>query len=852
MALLPDLVGRIRLDMSELNRAQGEASSRGAAIGSALGTAVGSLAGGLLAAAGEKVLTFVSGSIDAFAQLEDATSVTGIKFGDFAGDVENFATSADKSFGLSKRAALEAANTFGTFGKAAELTGKPLADFSTQMTGLAGDMASFSGTTPDEAVQALGAAFRGEYDPIERYGVLINKEMVNQKALQMGLAATKDEITKGDEVMATRQLILEQTGQAQGDFARTGDSVANSQKRVSAETENAQAALGEKLAPAYLVVLNALNQVITGVTAFIDVIGRVITWVGQYKELLVGLAAVLLILNARTIAFNAAMAAQLAWMSIVNILNALRTAWWALNAAMAANPIGVVIAVVAALAAGIIYAYNHSETFRAIVDKLFAKLKEFVDWCGPAIEAWASKVGTSFMQAVHDLEAFGSAVNSWIEKMRVSLVQAGTDIGNWGTKMKDSLVQAGTDMDTFGSKVNELPGKAQAGLSNYFGILQAQVITAWNRTRDGSVAAINTLVTEGGALVGKVQSALAPFVGMLRDKVIAAWEALPPGIRQPIEQVVNAAIKMGRDIINSLVNLPSQMVQMGQDIIGGLLRGLQARGQEIVTYLTNLIPGPVRKALGISSPSRVMAEIGDQTMQGLINGMQALLPQVDATLSKILEIINSVKSALGIHSPSSLMHEMGEFIMQGLDQGLETWIPKIQSTLDKVLSMVQQHTSELGQVAEDGSKVAAGFYDEIMVKGKIFKKGEAGYLNALAKVAPGLVDKAKQVGGAVENWSNAVPAIMRALPGLQNIDQLFSRGTGGRIGVNVGNLPKGATDALYAAGFRGDPTDKAERMYAPAGGITNIDARSFGTQLRPEDVVDQIKWASKIGGLVSA
>ena len=839
--------------MSELNRAQGEASSRGAAIGSALGTAVGSLAGGLLAAAGEKVLTFVSGSIDAFAQLEDATSVTGIKFGDFAGEVENFATSADKSFGLSKRAALEAANTFGTFGKAAELTGKPLADFSTQMTGLAGDMASFSGTTPDEAVQALGAAFRGEYDPIERYGVLINKEMVNQKALQMGLAATKDEITKGDEVMATRQLILEQTGQAQGDFARTGDSVANSQKRVAAETENAQAALGEKLAPAFLVVLNAVNQVITGVTGFLDIVGRVVAVAWEWRDAIAAVGAVLLIMNARVIAFNAVMAAYLVQQALVNTATKAWTAvQWLLNAALTANPIGIVIAVIAALVAGIIVAYNHSETFRAIVDKLFAKLKEFIDWCGPAIEAWVTKVSTSFGQAVTDLENFGTGVNSWIEKMRVSLVQAGTDIGNWGTKMKDSLVQAGTDMDTFGSKVNELPGKAQAGLSNYFGILQAQVITAWNRTRDGSVAAINTLVTEGGALVGKVQSALAPFVGMLRDKVIAAWEALPPGIRQPIEQVVNAAIKMGRDIINSLVNLPSQMVQMGQDIIGGLLRGLQARGQEIVTYLTNLIPGPVRKALGISSPSRVMAEIGDQTMQGLINGMQALLPQVDATLSKILEIINSVKSALGIHSPSSLMHEMGEFIMQGLDQGLETWIPKIQGTLDKVLSMVQQHTSELGQVAEDGSKVAAGFYDEIMVKGKIFKKGEAGYLNALAKVAPGLVDKAKQVGGAVENWSNAVPAIMRALPGLQNIDQLFSRGTGGRIGVNVGNLPKGATDALYAAGFRGDPTDKAERMYAPAGGITNIDARSFGTQLRPEDVVDQIKWASKIGGLVSA
>jgi hypothetical protein len=404
MATLPDLVGRLRLDMSDMDRARGEATQRGAAIGSALGSAVGSLAGGALAAAGAKVTEFVTGSIDAYARLQDAISVTGVKFGQQSASVEQFAQGAAKSFGLSNAAALEAANTFGTFGKAAELTGQPLADFSTQMTGLAGDMASFAGTTPDEAVTALGAAFRGEYDPIERYGVLINKEMVNQKALQMGLAATKDEITKGDEVMATRQLILEQTGQAQGDFARTGDSVANSQKRVAAETENAQAALGEKLAPAYLVALNAVNQAITGITAFLDVVGRIAAVVWQWRDAVVAVGVVLGILNAQTIAFNVAAALTLIRIAAVN---AATTAWtavqWLLNAALTANPIGLVVAAVAALVAGVIIAYNHSETFRRIVDQLFAKLKEFIDWCGPAVQAWATKMGTSFGQAVTDV-----------------------------------------------------------------------------------------------------------------------------------------------------------------------------------------------------------------------------------------------------------------------------------------------------------------------------------------------------------------------------------------------------------------------------------------------------------------
>src|SRR4249920_533075 len=182
MATLPDLVGRLRLDMSDLSRAQSEASARGSAIGSALGSAVGSLAGGALAAATGAVTTFVTGSIDAFAKLQDSTQAAGVVFGNSFGTVAKFAEGAATSIGISKAAALDASITFGTFGKAAGLAGEPLAQFSNGMVKLAGDMASFRGTSPAEAIDAIGAAFRGEFDPIEKYGVLINANTVTQEA----------------------------------------------------------------------------------------------------------------------------------------------------------------------------------------------------------------------------------------------------------------------------------------------------------------------------------------------------------------------------------------------------------------------------------------------------------------------------------------------------------------------------------------------------------------------------------------------------------------------------------------------------------------------------------------------
>lgn len=52
---------------------------------------------------------------------------------------------------------------------------------------------------------------------------------------------------------------------------------------------------------------------------------------------------------------------------------------WLLNAALAANPVGLVVIAIAALVAGVILAYQKSETFRTIVDKAFGAAKTAVD-----------------------------------------------------------------------------------------------------------------------------------------------------------------------------------------------------------------------------------------------------------------------------------------------------------------------------------------------------------------------------------------------------------------------------------------------------------------------------------------
>jgi len=189
--------------------------------------------------------------IDSASDLAEVQSKTNVIFGDASDQVTKFAEDAAASLGQSKTAALNAASTFGVFGKAAGLTGKDLGTFSTDMTALASDLASFSNTSPEEAALALGAALRGESEPIRKYGVMLDDAALKAEALAMGIYNGKGPLTTQQKVLAAQAAIFKQTSDAQGDFARTSDGVANQSRIMSAQFENVKAKLGTALIPAF-------------------------------------------------------------------------------------------------------------------------------------------------------------------------------------------------------------------------------------------------------------------------------------------------------------------------------------------------------------------------------------------------------------------------------------------------------------------------------------------------------------------------------------------------------------------------------------------------------------------------
>lgn len=215
--------------------------------------------GGLIAGGAAAIGMYKLAS--AAGDLGESLSAANIIFANSTEGIEKFAAEASKTAGISKRAAVDAANTFGAFGKAAGLAGPQLEGFSTDLVQLAGDLASFKNTTPEDAIEALGAALRGEMEPIRRYNVLLDDVTLRNKAAELGIYSGNGALTQQQKVLAANAAIFERTTDAQGNFVLTSEEFANQQRTLKADLENVATTVGEGLLPAFTSITGALTDI---------------------------------------------------------------------------------------------------------------------------------------------------------------------------------------------------------------------------------------------------------------------------------------------------------------------------------------------------------------------------------------------------------------------------------------------------------------------------------------------------------------------------------------------------------------------------------------------------------------
>lgn len=222
-------------------------------------------------------------------------------------------------------------------------------------------------------------------------------------------------------------------------------------------------------------------------------------------------------------------------------------------------------------------AVNICTTF---IDKLVKGAKEKLPKWWQSMKDWVS--------------AKGSSAGDWFKNL-------GTSIRGWFSGLWKNYVSkpVSDTWDRFITFCKGLPGRASRALSEKASTFSTAGRDFIHKLWDGAAAV-------GPWLVGKVRT-------------------LPGKMKAGLGNLGSLLASSGRNIVQGLWN--------GISGLGGWLAG------KVRSFINDHVPAPIRNALGIHSPSRVMAEIGTWITKGLVKGMLGGTKSVEATSKKLHELV---------------------------------------------------------------------------------------------------------------------------------------------------------------------------------------------------------------------
>lgn len=319
------------------------------------------------------VVAFTKTIVDAASQSEQAIGGVKAVFGDYAGEIEKFSDSTAKSLGLSKTDFNNLAVSTGALLKNAGIPLDKVADSTETLTKRAADMAATFGGSVSDAMDAINSGLKGSGGPLEKYGVILTASAVNAEAIAAGLTDSEGKASDFGKATVRLSKIMDQSSDAQGQFAKESDTVAGQAARLKAEFADLEAELGKNLLPVMVKVLGALKSMVE--------------FVANNQGWLVPLAASIVAIVAAVKLWEIGL---IAWKAITLIATGVQAAF---NIVMDANPVVLVVVAIAALVAGFILLYNNVDWFRELIDKVGRFFKEVFEGMVTVFEAVIVSIG---------------------------------------------------------------------------------------------------------------------------------------------------------------------------------------------------------------------------------------------------------------------------------------------------------------------------------------------------------------------------------------------------------------------------------------------------------------------------
>lgn len=609
---------------------------------------IGGIAAAGIAAAGAAITGVTALGIKSAADLEQSTGAVETVFKGFAGDMNRNAYEASQALGLTTDTYNNLAVLLGTqlkngMGGAAadmEMVGRQTHD----LIGLGADLASMFGGTTKDAVEAISSALKGERDPIERYGISLKQAQIDAKAAELGFIKVGNSLDQEASNAATLALIMEQSADAHGNFAKETNTLAHQTEVAKAQLGNIVATLGTAFVP----VLTSAATVVTGhfLPGLQSLVDTYAPPVAQFFQNLAPMVTPLISTLATLVTSGITpmgMAFQLlqpllpVFMQMLSQLgqefqNTVLPALISFHQTVMPPLVGMIQQMVPALA--------------QIVGTVIGLAGHLINVLMPPLLGLIQAILPPLMQIIGALLPLIAAIVDALAPVIAIVVEIVAALTN-------SLMPVITLVATWiGDAVALIAGVVTGLINLVSGLLTGNWAKAWEGAKQIFNAVWNFIcsflghawkfiqdtIGNGLAAIGKWWSDTWNEITGFFGKV---WETISSTAGNALGNLKHAISNGAWTVINFIAGIPEQafnalryfgdwLYNAGIDAIQGMINGIGAMGNYLWESLQNIVSDAVDGVLsflGIHSPSTLFRDIGRNTGKGLILGIESMQNQ---------------------------------------------------------------------------------------------------------------------------------------------------------------------------------------------------------------------------------
>lgn len=376
----------------------------------------------------------------------------------------------------------------------------------------------------------------------------------------------------------------------------------------------------------------------------------------------------------------------------------------ALNVAMNANIIGLIVSAIAALVAGFVYLWNTSEGFRNFwiglwdgiksavstavdfVVNLFNSIVSFVkdNWQGLLLFIANPFVG-GFKLLYDNCEGFRNFINNFITGIKNLFVTAWNSIVTFFTEgipnFINSVIQWFSNLpyqigyligqilghiiqfgiDAWNWITNDLPQIIQ-GVIDWFAQLPGRIwewlVNAYNNIIQWGTDTYNSAVEWISNTVNNVIDWFSQLPSRIWNWLVNAYNNIVQWISDTKTKMETGVRNIIDNVINFFKELPSQLVEIGENLVEGIWDGITGAGDwllnKVKEFAGGIIDG-IKDTLGIHSPSTVMYDVGVNVDKGYMDGIESMETDIDKAFSSAFDVSPQLKASASNNYSSNVV-----------------------------------------------------------------------------------------------------------------------------------------------------------------------------------------------------